>query len=253
MAMVTRLGTFAPGALLCLVVCATSTSLAGAFASNTKIASGHVATFGRTGLSGFSKTLIPRRSTLLPSEAGDAPITTASDIPVTSVASVDAKDGDEWEYEEFEDLAESDFIGSEWKVGTVWNDKTKQIKETWARLIIDEKSDTNIVVWGDGAKGKWNFDLASQFLSMSKDSFGGWFGKKIWAGSTDDYYFLSGTVRGWNPTAPASVLAQWQAKRLGVDPDEAGVAPWFEESTEDSEVEAGGDPSTEESEDVGQT
>jgi len=84
-------------------------------------------------------------------------------------------------------------------------------------------------VWGDGAKGTWTLDVTSQFFSISKETFGGWFGKKIWAGSMDDYYFLQGSIRGWNPVSPASVLGSWQMKRLGVSPEEAGVAPWFME------------------------
>ena len=45
--------------------------------------------------------------------------------------------------------------------------------------------------------------------------------------------FLDGTVRGWSPISPASVIGQWQAVRLGVvegdrvSKDERGEAPWF--------------------------
>mmetsp|Transcript_19242 Transcript_19242/g.27064 ORF Transcript_19242/g.27064 Transcript_19242/m.27064 type:complete len:240 (+) Transcript_19242:67-786(+) len=133
---------------------------------------------------------------------------------------------DEWEYEEFENLTETDFYGSEWKVGTLM-DNSNKIQETWCRLVV--KDGQNIAIWGDSADGKWNFDVASQFLSISKESFGGWFGKQIWAGSVDDYYYIQGTVRGWSPISPASVLGQWQSSRLGVSKDEAGIAPWFED------------------------
>lgn len=138
--------------------------------------------------------------------------------------------GDDWEYEEYEMLTEADFYQSEWKVGTVMEGKEK-IDETWCRLVV--KDGEFVAVWGDSGDGKWNFDPASQFLSISKESFGGWLGKKIWAGTVEDYYFMEGSVRGWGPLAPASVIGQWQAKRLGVDPDEAGTAPWFEVAKED--------------------
>lgn len=138
---------------------------------------------------------------------------------------------EEWEYEEYEELEERDFFNSEWKVGTVWESNRQKIDVTWCRLIAKEKE--LIAVWGDGAMGKWSFDRGSQFISISKETWGGWGGKRIWAGVTDDYYFMEGTVRGWSPLSPASVLGQWQAKRLGVDPEEMGVAPWFQEDTAD--------------------
>jgi hypothetical protein len=136
---------------------------------------------------------------------------------------------EEWEYEEYEELEESDFYNSEWKVGTVWESNRQKIDVTWCRLVAKEKELK--AVWGDGAMGKWSFDRGSQFISVSKETWGGWGGKKIWAGVIDDFYFMEGTVRGWSPLSPASVLGQWQAKRLGVDPDEMGTAPWFQEDT----------------------
>ena len=142
----------------------------------------------------------------------------------------DEDDEEEWEYEEFENLEEKDFYDSEWKVGTLIDGK-KKISETWCRLIVQDGK--NVMVWGDKAQGLWNFDASSQFLSMSKDSWGGWFGKKLWAGTVDDFYFIEGTVRGWSPISAASVRGQWQAKRLGVSKDESGIAPWFEEEDED--------------------
>ena len=66
-------------------------------------------------------------------------------------------------------------------------------------------------------------------------------GKKIWAGTIDDFYYLEGTVRGWSPISPASVDGQWQAVRLGVVDgervavEERGEAPWFGEEEEDEE------------------
>ena len=146
----------------------------------------------------------------------------------------DDDEDDDWEYEEFENLEEKDFFNSEWKVGTCWDDRADKIEETWCRLIIDDTG-KNVCVWGDGDKGQWKFDLASQFLQLSKETFGGWGGKKLWAGVADDYYYMKGTVRGWGPLQPANVLAQWQAKRLGVDPVEAGEAPWFEAESSESD------------------
>ena len=147
----------------------------------------------------------------------------------------DDDDDEEWELEEFENLSEPDFYGSEWKIGTLMDGKQK-ITETWCRCVVKEDGQF-LAIWGDGAEGKWNFDATNQFFSISKDTFGGWLGKQIWAGSVEDYYFMEGTVRGWSPLSPASVIGQWQMKRLGVAPDEAGVAPWFEELEVEDEDE----------------
>ena len=146
----------------------------------------------------------------------------------------DDDDDDEWEYEEFEILTNEDFYGSEWKVGTL-KDKQDKIEETWVRLLQEGDQ----AIWGDGAKGTWNLDVPNQFLSVSKETFGGWGGKKIWACQLDDFYYLEGTVRGWAPWQAANVFAQWQARRLNVDKEEAGVAPWFErmENPDDGELE----------------
>jgi len=144
---------------------------------------------------------------------------------------------EEYEYVEVDFLTEEDLVGSEWLVGTNWeNRKLDDVQETWVRLVVDEDGQ-NVAVWGDSGKnGKWNLDQASQFLSFSKESLLG--GKKIWACTVDDYYYLQGTVRGWNYLQPASVLGQWQAKRLGVDPDEAGTPPWFRtDADEEDEIQ----------------
>mmetsp|Transcript_31551 Transcript_31551/g.92313 ORF Transcript_31551/g.92313 Transcript_31551/m.92313 type:complete len:230 (-) Transcript_31551:18-707(-) len=137
---------------------------------------------------------------------------------------------EEFEYVEYDILTESEFMSSEWLVGTCMDSNPNKIEETWVRLATD-KDGKNVAIWGDGSQGTWNFDVANQFLSMSKENF---FGKDIWAGVVDDYYYTYGTVRGWNFISPAAVRGQWQAKRLGVDPDEAGTAPWFELSDEDT-------------------
>eukprot|EP00979_Chaetoceros_neogracilis_P017054 scaffold10175_cov268-Chaetoceros_neogracile.AAC.10 len=163
-----------------------------------------------------------------------ASLSEGESAPVANT-SADDDDDDEWEYEEYEILKESDFYGSEWKVGTVMDGKNK-IQETWCRLVVKEGGEF-FAVWGDGGEGKWNFDVASQFISITKDTFGGWGGKKLWAGTVEDFYFVEGTVRGWGPISPASVIGQWQMKRLGVDPDEAGVAPWFESEDEETPTE----------------
>ena len=152
----------------------------------------------------------------------------------------------EWVEEEFELLTERDFYNTEWKIGTIMDDKprdAKSIATTWVRLVTTEAGD-NKAIWGDDSQGKWTIDVPSQFFSISKESFGGWFGKQIWAGTIDDFYYLEGTVRGWSPISPASVVGQWQGVRLGVigeearvSEDERGVAPWFaviEEEEEDS-------------------
>ena len=146
--------------------------------------------------------------------------------------------------EEFELLTERDFYNTEWKIGTLMDKKprdAKSIDTTWVRLMTTENGD-NKAIWGDDSKGKWTIDVPSQFFSISKESFGGWFGKQIWAGTIDDFYYLEGTVRGWSPISPASVEGQWQAVRLGVvegdrvSVEERGEAPWFTiEEEEESE------------------
>eukprot|EP00980_Cylindrotheca_fusiformis_P014179 scaffold3720_cov141-Cylindrotheca_fusiformis.AAC.18 len=144
----------------------------------------------------------------------------------------DAEEDDEdveYEYVEYDILTESDFLSSEWLVGTCMDRSPNRIVETWVRLAVD-KDGKNVAIWGDKSQGKWNFDTASQFLSMSKENI---LGKDIWAGVVDDYYYAQGTVRGWSFFAAAAVVGQWQAKRLGVDPEEAGIAPWFQQEDED--------------------
>lgn len=159
---------------------------------------------------------------------GCAPLKSSTTADAGSVETTNEDDDDEeYEYVEYDILQESDFVGSEWLMGTVWDNKPDKIEETWVRLVFD--NDKNVAYWGDKSQGTWSLDVASQFLSMSKE---GWLGKQIWATTVDDYYYLQGTVRGWTYWQPASVLAQWQAKRLGVDPQEAGTAPWFEEQEE---------------------
>jgi hypothetical protein len=135
----------------------------------------------------------------------------------------DVDDDEEYEYIEYDNLTEKEFVGSEWLVGTCW-DNRNDIQETWCRLIVDTDG-KNVAIWGDNSQGSWNLDVASQFISWSKEN--KLLGKQIWAATVDDYYYLQGTVRGWRFWSAAAVLGQWQARRLGVDKDEAGIAPWF--------------------------
>lgn len=152
----------------------------------------------------------------------------------TSTSEPNSEDEDyEYEYVEYEMLQETDFAGSEWLVGTVMDNRPQKISETWVRLAVDPETGKNVAFWGDNSEGKWNWDVATQFLSVSKENITG---KNIWAGVVDDYYFLQGTIRGWRFWSAAEVLGQWQAKRLGVDKEEAGEAPWFE-SEEEKEQE----------------
>lgn len=152
---------------------------------------------------------------------------------ITTETKEDDDDDEEYEYVEYDFLDESDFAGSEWLVGSCMDDSPNKIDETWCRLGIDEQG-KQVAIWGDNSEGTWKFDKASQFLSMSKN---GLLGKKIWAGVVDDYYYLQGTVRGWSFFAAAAVLGQWQSKRLGADPEEAGTAPWFETEEEKDDDE----------------
>jgi hypothetical protein len=148
-----------------------------------------------------------------------------------STSNEDEDDEEEYEYVEYSFLTEPEFVASEWLVGTVMDSNPNKIQETWVRLATD-KDGKNVAIWGDDSQGTWNFDTANQFLSFSKERL---WGKDIWAGVVDDYYFTYGTVRGWNFFTPAAVLGQWQARRLGVDPNEAGTPPWFEEDEEEQQ------------------
>lgn len=174
-------------------------------------------------LSITTATAVTRTTTTL---YADASISATSSSPSQEADD----DEEEYEYVEYDALTEAEFVGSEWLVGTNWDRDADKIDETWVRLVVSEDG-KNICYWGDKSEGQWNLDVAAQFLSISKESF---FGKQIWAGIVDDYYYLQGTVRGWTYLQPASVLAQWQAKRLGVDKDEAGTAPWFEQAEEET-------------------
>ena len=158
--------------------------------------------------------------------------TTTADSQLAPTDEADDDDDDEYEYVEYDALSEDEFLRSEWLVGTVMDKNPSKIAETWCRLAVDNDG-KNVAIWGDNSEGTWNFDVANQFLSFSKNSL---LGKDIWAGVVDDYYFCQGTVRGWNFLSPAAVLGQWQAKRLGVDPEEAGTAPWFEPDEEEEET-----------------
>jgi hypothetical protein len=158
-------------------------------------------------------------------------------------------DDEEYEYVEYDMLTEPEFMGSEWLVGTVMDSNQRKIQETWVRLATN-KDGKNVAIWGDNSQGTWNFDTANQFLSFSKERF---WGKEIWAGVVDDYYFTNGTVRGWNFFSAAAVLGQWQAKRLGVDPEEAGTPPWFEEEEEEGEELVEEQPVNNKSEEVSES
>jgi hypothetical protein len=136
-------------------------------------------------------------------------------------------DDDEYDYIEYDTLTETEFVGSEWLIGTNWDRNPGKIDETWARLVTNE-SGKNVAIWGDKSQGTWNLDVASQFLSISKENVVA--GKEIWACTVTDYYYLTGTVRGWKYWSAAAVLAQWQAKRLGVAADEAGTPLWFQDT-----------------------
>ena len=129
---------------------------------------------------------------------------------------------------EYENLTEQEFIGSEeWLIRTNWDRMPNKIDETWVRLIVDANG-KNVVAWGDDSEGVWNLDVASQFLSLSKENIAA--GKEIWACTVTDYYYLQGAVRAWKYLSAAAVIVQWQAKQLGIsDPAEAGTPPWFQE------------------------
>ena len=197
--------------LIALLVVLVTSSLGDAWVSHSQLSTRHRSCPS----TGFSKL----RST---QEVGSS-----SEIQMSNQEEDD--DDDEYEYVEYDILTEPEFIKSEWLVGTVMDNNPNKIVETWVRLAYDEKGKA-VAVWGDNSEGSWNFDVASQFLSFSKENL---LGKQIWAGVVDDYYFTAGTVRGWNIFQPAAVVGQWQAKRLGIDPDEAGTAPWFETDEEE--------------------
>ena len=116
---------------------------------------------------------------------------------------------------------ESDFSGSEWKVGVLWRDKEK-IDVTWIRCKEDGSSE-----WGWGARGKWRLEDSS-FLTFTREFALGWNGKRLFSARVGkDANFVEGVVRGWKPFESATIMGQWQAIRLNV-PDR-GVAPWFDD------------------------
>jgi hypothetical protein len=166
-------------------------------------------------------------------------LTSTSTSTTTASDDTEQDDGDEEEYEyiEYDNLTEKEFVGSEWLVGTCW-DNRNDIQETWCRLIVDTDG-KNVAIWGDNSQGSWNLDVASQFISWSKEN--KLLGKQIWAATVDDYYYLQGTVRGWRFWSAAAVVGQWQARRLGVDKDEAGIAPWFADDDDGGNGEADGE------------
>ncbi|KAL9181665.1 hypothetical protein ACHAXT_012008 [Thalassiosira profunda] len=173
----------------------------------------------------------------------------AAEAALPLPAEDDDDDDMEWVEEEFELLTERDFYNTEWKIGTLMDNKPREassIDTTWVRLVTTDSGE-NAAIWGDDSKGKWTLDVPSQFFSISKETFGGWFGKQIWAGTVEDFYYLEGTVRGWSPISPASVDGQWQAVRLGevdgerVSVEERGEAPWFMVKEEVAEEEEGED------------
>lgn len=176
--------------------------------------------------------LVGRPNQLFSASPSTDTATTASIPGKNTVSATEEDDDEEYEYIEYENLTEEEFVGSEWLVGTNWDRNSGNIEETWARLIVDA-SGKNVVVWGDNSEGIWTLDVASQFISLSKEN--KFTGKDIWASTVDDYYYLQGTVRGWRFWSPAAVLGQWQARRLGVDKDEAGTPPWFEEEEEENQ------------------
>ena len=179
-----------------------------------------------------SLTLFLLSSSLLLAPTTHAWVSRTTPTTTTSITSrlfsATTLNDDEYEYVEYDALREDDFCGSEWLVGTQLDRNPNKIDETWCRLAVTADG-KNLAVWGDKSEGTWALDVASQFLSVSKENL---LGKQIWAGVVDDYYYLQGTVRGWTYWSAASVVGQWQAKRLGVEPDEAGPAPWFEADDE---------------------
>lgn len=157
---------------------------------------------------------------------------TDSSLAIEGIEDKEEEEDDEWEYVEFESLTEADLLGSEWLVGTCFDKSPDKIDETWCRLVCNDNNE-NIAIWGDNSEGKWALDKASQYITISKNYL---WGKQIWACVVEDYYYLAGTVRSWSFFTAAAVEAQWQARRLGVDKEEAGIAPWFEEEETESET-----------------
>jgi hypothetical protein len=166
-----------------------------------------------------SPSAVSRRVSLTPPSCSALYSSVTAD---SSSMTTEEDDDEEYEYVELDYLAETEFLGSEWLIGTCMDKNPNKIVETWCRLAVD-KNGKNVAIWGDNSEGTWNWDVASQFLSFSKEAL---WGKDIWAGVVDDYYYMQGTVRGWSFFSAAKVVAQWQAKRLGVDPEEAGIAFW---------------------------
>jgi len=153
----------------------------------------------------------------------------------------DEEDDDEgdWVFEEYDRLVVQDLIGSEWRVGSLYDARRYNpdfnIYETWVRLLeFPQKKNwfqndivkKNVAVWGDGSKGTWDFDYSAQYLVITKTSFRNYKGTVQYACSLNDYYYLSGQIMGYNLLNPAGLYGRWQASRLGQDPEIMGEAPW---------------------------
>lgn len=139
-------------------------------------------------------------------------------------------DGNEYEYIEYDELTEKQFMGSVWLVGTNEADNegnvTDKVTETKLFLTTDDQ-DKKVAMWGDCSKGKWYIDNGN-FLA-SKESL---FGRRYWTCYADDFYFMEGTIQGWSLISPAMKLGMFQAIRLDVDKEVMGEAPWIRRSNQ---------------------
>ena len=106
-----------------------------------------------------------------------------------AAAATEDDDDDEYEYIEYDVLTEDEFTNSEWLVGTNWDRNPRKIDETWCRLVFD-KDNKAVAIWGDRSRGTWKLDVATQFLSISKESL--WAGKEIWACTVSRLLLLAG-------------------------------------------------------------
>ena len=118
--------------------------------------------------------------------AGDGTESAGRSEPVALVAG-GAEDGGVEEGEAEEEAAdpyartewtEADLVGSEWKMGIMWEfealEKDPKPQETWIRFKADGELE-----WGINARGTYSLD--GQFLSFTRDFAFGWGGKRLFA------------------------------------------------------------------------
>ena len=70
------------------------------------------------------------------SPSANSTTTATAPLAVTEVEEEEEEDDDEYEYIEYENLSEDEYIGSEWMVGTLWDNNKNNIHFRLLYLVI---------------------------------------------------------------------------------------------------------------------